>query len=124
MFRMYRDIFLFAGGAVLTALAVLYGNMSMLWEVVLWGGVAVMVIAAVHGIASAYYRLASTDKPPILILTGADIIILGLIVTAFWVPSPAAPAPAPPVAPVQPPPAPPAKEVPCVTQDDIDAQKS
>jgi hypothetical protein len=47
---MRRDIFVFAAGAVLTALSVQYASSVLLWEIVFWGGIAAMAISCVDAI--------------------------------------------------------------------------
>jgi len=127
------DIFGFAGGAFLTALAVLNGNATLVWNAVLWAGVAGMVVSAVHGGAVTYYRWGpdAKAKPPVLLLAGASLIIMGLIVTAFWPPPPQT-LPPPSKAPEQPtpapgpspaPPSPPPQSKPWVTDQEIAYQR-
>jgi hypothetical protein len=122
---MGRDVFLFAGGVVLTALAVQHANMSALWDWVLLGGIALMVSSAVHGLATAHYRRGGSGLPPILILAGADVLIFALITSTFWAqtepPRPSTPPPALPAQ--QPPPAPRVPPKPWVTDEEIAHEK-
>jgi hypothetical protein len=94
----------FAAGVVMTALAVKYATNSLLWDVVLWSGVALMV-ASVATLGLYIYSQSNGGAfwiPALLVNLGICAIISGIAYTNSTAPDVAHPSPLaaqPPIAP-------------------------
>lgn len=83
-------VFFFAGGAVMTALAIKYATPGLLWDIVLWGGILGMALSAANIIMLAIYYLSDailrTQRPilgPAILMNLAICLAVGSLIWHF-----------------------------------------
>jgi hypothetical protein len=77
-----KDLFIFGGGAVLTALGITHASNALLWSAVFWGGVILMVFSAIDGLA----RKASLGTKLRIAINALAAAILSACILFIYVP--------------------------------------
>lgn len=78
---MRKDIFIFAAGAVLTALAVKYATAALLWNIVFWAGITAMVFSAA---GVGLRKLNASAKWRVGTYGALGIVMVGVILFVYF----------------------------------------